>query len=109
VGVIIGPDLAWRDGQLITDPSKRSKQDRSIRGYKSQAKSNPEIHDRVDRITRNTYKTLMSRGMKGCYVYICDRKLERRLDDCFRPLADPVGKLFRQHSNPPTHQKPNLS
>lgn len=47
VGVIIGPDLAWRDGRLVTDPAKRSRQDRSIRGYKSQSKSNPEIHDRV--------------------------------------------------------------
>lgn len=76
VGVIIGPDLAWRDGRLVTDPSKRSKQDRSIRGYKSQAKSNPEVHDRVDRIIRNTYKTLMSRGMKGCYVYVSDQALK---------------------------------
>ncbi|MDL5364601.1 DUF2075 domain-containing protein [Xanthomonas sp. NCPPB 2654] len=72
VGVIIGPDLAWREGQLLTDPSQRSKQDRSIRGYKSQSKYNPEVQDRVDRIIRNTYKTLMSRGMRGCYVYISD-------------------------------------
>lgn len=70
IGVIIGPDMAWRDGQSLTDASKRSKQDRSIRGYKSQSKGNLEVHDRVDRIIRNTYKTLMSRGMRGCYVYI---------------------------------------
>ncbi|WP_434212197.1 DNA/RNA helicase domain-containing protein [[Pseudomonas] boreopolis] len=76
VGVIIGPDLTWRDGRLVTDPSKRSRQDRSIRGYKSQAKNDPEVHDRVDRIIRNTYKTLMSRGMKGCYVYISDQALK---------------------------------
>lgn len=75
VGVIIGPDLAWRNGHLVTDPSKRSRQDRSIRGYKSQAKRDPEVHDRVDRIIRNTYKTLMSRGMKGCYVHIRDKAL----------------------------------
>lgn len=74
MGVIIGPDLAWREGQLITDPSRRSKQDRSIRGYKSQSKSNPEINDCVDRIIRNTYKTLMSRGMRGCYIYVRDLK-----------------------------------
>ncbi|WP_434030937.1 DNA/RNA helicase domain-containing protein [[Pseudomonas] boreopolis] len=76
VGVIIGPDLTWRDGRLVTDPSKRSRQDRSIRGYKSQAKNDPEVHDRVDRIIRNTYKTLMSRGMKGCYVHIRDKALK---------------------------------
>ncbi|CAD1789044.1 hypothetical protein CPBF426_28120 [Xanthomonas arboricola pv. juglandis] len=79
VGVIIGTDLAWRGDRLVTDPSKRSKQDRSIRGYKSQSKNNPEIHDRVDRIIRNTYKTLMSRGMKGCYVYVADSELKKSI------------------------------
>ncbi|NIK06688.1 hypothetical protein FHY11_000154 [Xanthomonas arboricola] len=79
VGVIIGPDLVWRGDRLVTDPSKRSKQDRSIRGYKSQSKDNPEIHDRVDRIIRNTYKTLMSRGMKGCYVYVSDPALKEAI------------------------------
>ncbi|MCS3809289.1 DUF2075 domain-containing protein [Xanthomonas sp. 4461] len=79
VGVIIGTDLAWRGDRLVTDPSKRSKQDRSIRGYKSQSKNNPEIHNRVDRIIRNTYKTLMSRGMKGCYVYVADSELKRSI------------------------------
>ncbi|CAM3915456.1 DNA/RNA helicase domain-containing protein [Mesobacillus zeae] len=24
---------------------------------------------------RNTYKTLMTRGMEGCYVYCCDSAL----------------------------------
>ncbi|MEB2188011.1 DUF2075 domain-containing protein [Xanthomonas campestris pv. campestris] len=76
VGVIIGPDLTWRNGRAVTDPSKRSKQDRSIRGYESQAKRNPNVYDRVDRIIRNTYKTLMSRGMKGCYVYVSDPELK---------------------------------
>ncbi len=79
VGVIIGPDLGWQDGRVVTDANKRSRQDRSIRGYKSQAKSNPDLHDRVDRIIRNTYKTLMSRGMKGCYVYVSDPELKEAM------------------------------
>ncbi|WP_372237529.1 DNA/RNA helicase domain-containing protein [Pseudomonas sp. Hp2] len=29
-----------------------------------------------DRIVRNTYKTLMSRGMKGCYVYVTNQELK---------------------------------
>ncbi|HTH10108.1 MAG TPA: DUF2075 domain-containing protein [Acidovorax sp.] len=69
VGVIIGPDLSFGAGKLVTDPTKRSKQDRTIRGYAKQANSDPSIPDRVNRIIRNTYKTLMTRGMKGCYVY----------------------------------------
>lgn len=69
VGVIIGPDLDFNDGRLTTYPKKRSKQDRSIRGYASQLKKDSNISDRVDLIIRNTYKTLMTRGMKGCFVY----------------------------------------
>src|SRR5690606_35186459 len=67
VGVIIGPDLIARDGVLATVPESRSKQDRSIRGYKKLLKSDPtETRARLDRIIRNTYRTLMTRGMKGC-------------------------------------------
>ncbi|MFC3716904.1 DNA/RNA helicase domain-containing protein [Luteimonas soli] len=73
VGVIIGPDLLARDGQLVTSPENRSKQDRSIRGYKKLMKSAPEqTRGRLDRIIRNTYRTLMTRGMKGCYVFCTD-------------------------------------
>ena len=73
VGVIIGPDLIARGGDLKTVPEARSRMDRSIRGWKKMMKESPiEARERVDRIIRNTYKTLMTRGMKGCYVYFCD-------------------------------------
>lgn len=68
VGVIVGPDFEFRDGLTVVDPTKRSKQDRSIRGYKSRTVKDPDITERVERIIRNTYKTLMTRGLKGCYV-----------------------------------------
>jgi DUF2075 family protein len=70
VGVIIGPDLRWIDGRPTVFPESRSRMDRSIRGYKTLMKQDPDaIRERVERIVRNTYKTLMSRGMSGCYVY----------------------------------------
>jgi DUF2075 family protein len=73
VGVIIGPDMQSRDGQLVTVPERRASTDRSIWGYEKMMKQDPEAaRQRVDRIIRNTYKTLMSRGMKGCYVYATD-------------------------------------
>lgn len=73
VGVIVGPDLQSRDGRLVTVPECRSRMDRSIRGYKTLMRQDREAaRQRVDRIIRNTYKTLMSRGMKGCYVYATD-------------------------------------
>lgn len=73
IGVIIGPDLIARDGRLITEPKARSKMDRSIRGWKTMMKDDPNsTRERVDRIIRNTYKTLLTRGMKGCYVFCVD-------------------------------------
>lgn len=73
VGVIIGSDLMAREGTLMTRPENRSSQDRSIRGWKKLMKTEPEkTTERVDRIIRNTYKTLMTRGMKGCYIYCVD-------------------------------------
>ena len=77
VGVIVGTDLLARDGKLITAPENRSKRDRSIRGYKKLMKSDPRAtRERVDRIIRNTYRTLMTRGMKGCYVYCVDPEMQ---------------------------------
>lgn len=78
VGVIVGPDLLARDGRLAALPENRSKQDRSIRGYKKLLESDPgETCARLDRIIRNTYRTLMTRGMKGCYVYCTDAETQR--------------------------------
>ena len=73
VGVIIGTDLIVRDGEVITDATKRSKMDSSIRGYKKLLKSDPyAAREKADRIIKNTYRTLMTRGQKGCFIFCCD-------------------------------------
>ena len=75
VGVIIGPDLVFESGELITVPAARAKTDKSLNGYKKEMKENPVMASvKADEIIRNTYRTLMSRGMKGCYVYFEDKK-----------------------------------
>lgn len=73
VGVIIGPDLIIRNGNVITDISKRASTDQSVWGLKNNIDENPyEAKLLADRIIKNTYRTLMSRGMKGCYLYATD-------------------------------------
>lgn len=73
VGVIIGPDLFVRDGKVVTDGAKRSKHDQSIKGYKGLLKKEPlAAREKADLIIKNTYRTLMTRGTKGCYVYSID-------------------------------------
>lgn len=85
VGVIIGPDLIVRDGKVVTDGLKRAKTDQSIKGFKSLLKENREkaLRD-VDIIIKNTYRTLMTRGMKGCYIYCTDQETREYFKKCLR-------------------------
>lgn len=77
VGVIIGDDLIVRDGKIITNPDKRAKTDASLKGYKKLYKEDPEkAINKADLIIKNTYRTLMTRGMKGCYVYCTDKETQ---------------------------------
>jgi len=73
VGVIIGDDFIVRDGKVITDFTARAKTDSSLKGIKTLAKKNLELaKELADPIIKNTYRTLMSRGSKGCYIYCTD-------------------------------------
>ena len=73
IGVIVGEDLIVRDGVVITDATKRSKMDASIKGYKKLFKVDPEAaKSKADLIIKNTYRTLMTRGQKGCYLFSVD-------------------------------------
>ena len=70
VGVLIGKDLTYNTttGRIETDKTAISKDDKSsgIRSAKD---------DIARRLILNTYKTLLTRGQKGCYVYCEDSKL----------------------------------
>ncbi len=78
VGVIIGPDLIVRDGVVITDGTKRAKGDQSIKGFKGLLKWNREkaLAD-ADAVIKNTYRTLLTRGTKGCAIYCTDEETAR--------------------------------
>jgi uncharacterized protein len=63
-GVIIGPDLVWRDGRWLTvrdasrDPDMRSR-------------TKVTDHE-FERLVRNVYKVLLTRGMIGTIIYSAD-------------------------------------
>ena len=71
VGVLIGKDLKYdsTSGRIITDKQAISKDDKSsgIRSCKNE--------NIVRKLILNTYKTLLTRGQKGCYVYCEDKSL----------------------------------
>jgi DUF2075 family protein len=77
VGVIIGPDITYTNGEVITRPEFRATSDKSISGWRKLMEKDPETtRVRLDSIIKNTYRTLMTRGQKGCYVYFIDKDVE---------------------------------
>jgi len=85
IGVIIGPDMVIRNGEVVTDPNQRDRNDKSIRGHKALARVDPAAAKKItDLIIKNTYRTLMTRGMKGCYVFSTDQETS----DYFRSLIN---------------------
>ena len=70
VGVLIGKDLTYdkSSGRVVTDKTAISRDDKS-----SGIRTASDIDAR--RLILNTYKTLLTRGQKGCYVYCEDEAL----------------------------------
>ena len=77
VGVIIAPDLVY-------DPESE-RIEVNIAGHQESddntGKSEIYTYDRriIEKVIKNTYRVLLSRGEKGCYIYCCDKELHRYL------------------------------
>ena len=77
VWVIVWDDLVVREWHILTNPENRAKTDMSLKWYKKLLREkNENITDRVDKIIKNTYRTLMTRWQKWCYVYFVDKETE---------------------------------
>jgi len=78
IGVIVGKDLRYdKDtGVLYTDitATKDPTLKRSKEGF--------------DDYVRNIYRVLMSRGMKGCYVYFCDNDVAEYFQQMMLPIPE---------------------
>ena len=74
IGVIIGNDLRYnpKTGQIVTDKTKISKDDKT-----SGIRTAPD--DVAERLIKNTYKTLLTRGQKGCFIYCEDVELAKHI------------------------------
>lgn len=103
IGVLIGDDLFYNEGKVLGDPNKRARTDKSLHGWKKdfkKAKNNPEIQNtvmgRVNHIIKSTYRVLLSRGRRGCYVWCKDKALSAYLKERVA-LAKAVG-----HKSVPT-------
>ncbi len=71
VGVIVGSDLSFNPGTFTYESDYEAYKDtQGKRGLKDKPQE-------LSRLVRNIYKILMTRGMKGCYVYFVDKETER--------------------------------
>lgn len=94
IGVIVGKDMRFENNKVITDVTERSRNDQSVKGFKALLGSNKEqaLQD-ADEIIKNTYRTLMTRGMKGCYVYFCDPALSEHFISLLAPAQKKEEKI----------------
>jgi hypothetical protein len=63
-GVILGPDLVWRDGGFVSN--RKANRDPDFRNTKTVS------DEQFDALVRNVYKVLMTRGMVGTVLYSTD-------------------------------------
>jgi DUF2075 family protein len=75
VGVIIGEDLEF-DSKTTTYSTEHTKY-KDVTGKKGMRDKPAELN----KLVRNIYKVLMTRGMNGCYVYIADKELAEYFKD----------------------------
>lgn len=70
VGVIIGKDLRFdpEKNKVVTDQTAISRDDKSS-GIRAAGQG------LAKQLIKNTYKTLLTRGQKGCYIYCEDKNL----------------------------------
>ncbi len=74
-GVIMGPDLVWRTDHWVVD--------RSASKDPAFTRATPDTD--IDRLIRNTYKVLLTRGMIGTVIYSTDRETREKLRSLIPP------------------------
>jgi hypothetical protein len=77
-GVIIGKDLRYEDGRLVFDQTRNAKTDMSsgIRSCKDRKQA--------ETLIRNTYNVLLTRGMRGTFIYCEDEGLREHIRGMLR-------------------------
>ena len=100
VGVIIGNDIRYEDDHIVTDFSKRARTDQSLKGIKKLYKEDPEeARRRAEEIIKNTYRTLLTRGMKGCYVYCTDSKLAEHFRERMMAYSKAISGFYKENKD----------
>jgi uncharacterized protein len=90
IGVIWGPDLRYNFDQQQWIGDREASADNVVKRAKGQF---------VD-LVKNTYRVLLSRGLKGCYVYFMDKKTEEFVRSRLEGVAvAPLGEARSKSSD----------
>ena len=73
VGVIIGPDLSYNKEENKIEVHINELKDANVKRGTDE--------EEVQKYIINTYKVLLERGIRGCYVYACDKNMQEYLKE----------------------------
>ena len=98
VGVIWGHDLTYRFAEQRWVGNKSASRDGVVK----------RSGDRFADLVKNTYRVLLSRGLKGCYVVFLDRetenfvrsRMESQQGSRLLKVAEPVRPMMRPEPGP---------
>jgi SOS-response transcriptional repressor LexA len=86
IGVIVGNDLVFnKENKTFSTDHKKYKDKTGKKGMQDK----PE---ELNKLVRNVYKVLMTRGMKGCYLYFTDKETGKYFKNRMNLNTDLVNK-----------------
>jgi DUF2075 family protein len=96
VGVILGPDLVYRDGRIESVVEANEE-------LRAPSRRDPNVRGRAEQLIRNIYYVLLTRGLEGIVIFACDDKLRAHL----RTLI-PTAEVAEAFMSPETWEKLKL-
>ena len=79
VGVIIGPSVSFKDGKVVFLP-ENSKNKKAVRNRTFDSENNkPKKQKFGETLLKNELNVLLTRGVKGLYIYAVDPDLQNEL------------------------------
>lgn len=83
-GVILGPSVKYRDGQIVFDPNESCNE----KATRNRTLSDGSSQKFAEKFLQHEVRILMTRGVNGLYIYACDDELREKLKDCSRKTID---------------------
>lgn len=74
-GVILGPSITFREGRIVIDPSKSAHK----KAVQKRTKEDGTKESYGEELIKNELNVLLTRGVKGLYLYAVDEALQQEL------------------------------